>query len=164
MSLRFPLRACWMKRGQQKRLPAPTQFRHYHHLIGAYNWRTDDVSALSVEWKNSQSFIEFLEYLLFECYPTQPLVLVMDNASYHHSSAVHAALSLVEARVRVLWLPARCPDLNPIERYWRHLKDLACANTLFQTLDSLAASVQQILSAQSDLNSDLRFAFSKNFR
>ena len=162
MSLRFPIRACWMKRGQQKRLPAPTNIRQYHHLIGAYNWCTDVVSALHVEWKNSQTFIEFLEYLLLECYPGQRVILVMDNASYHHSRPVEAALSLFEHRVSVIWLPARCPDLNPIERYWRHLKDLACANKLFATLEILAASVEQILSAQTNLDSELRFAFSKD--
>ena len=110
------------------KIPAPTDFRHYHHLIGAYNWHSDDVSALAVAVKNSQAFIAFLEYLLVDCYPTQRLLLVMDNAGYHHSAPVKAALSLFEHRVRVIYLPARCPDLNPIERYWRHLKDLACAN------------------------------------
>jgi transposase len=162
ISLRFPIRACWMKRGQQKRLPAPTDTRLYHHLIGAYNWRTDAVSALHVERKNGQTFIEFLEYLLLECYPSQRMVLVMDNASYHHSAPVKAALSLFEHRVRVIWLPARCPDLNPIERYWRHLKDLACANKLYMSLEALAVAIEGIVAAQLDLTNKLRFAFSKD--
>jgi putative transposase len=152
-----------MKRGQQVKLPAPTDPRQYHHIIGAYNWRSDDVSAVSVDIKNSQAFIEFLEYLLVDCYPTQRIVLVMDNASYHHSAPVRAALSLFEHRVRVIYLPARCPDLNPIERYWRHLKDLACANQLFLNLESLAKSVRQILYAQSIPDHPLRFAYSKDF-
>jgi transposase len=163
MSLRSPLRKCWMRRGQQTKLPAPTDFRHYQHVIGAYNWRTGHVSALTVDWKHSLTFIEFLEYLLVDCYPSQRVILVMDNASYHHSTSVRAALSLFEHRVGVLYLPARCPDLNPIERYWRHLKDLACANTLFLTLDALAASVQSILSAQNQPSHPLRFQFLNDF-
>jgi len=152
-----------MKRGQQMKLHAPTDFRHYHHIIGAYNWRSNDVSALSVDWKNSQTFIEFLEYLLLECYPNQRLMLVMDNASYHHSAPVIAALSLFEHRVQVIYLPARCPDLNPIERYWRHLKDLACANKLFANREALAASVQTILTAQNQRGHPLRFEFLSYF-
>ncbi len=152
-----------MKRGQQKKLPAPIHLRHYHHIIGAYNWRSDDVSALAVDWKNSQTFIEFLEYVLLVCYPSQRGILVMDNASYHHSAAVKAALSLFEHRARVIYLPARCPDLNPIERYWRHLKDLACANTLHLNLDFLAGSVRNILRAQNQPDHDLRFEFLKDF-
>jgi hypothetical protein len=152
-----------MKRGQQAKLPAPSDFRHYQHIIGAYNWRTDEVTALTVEWKHSPTFIEFLEYLLVECYPSQRLILVMDNASYHHSAPVKATLSLFEHRVRVFYLPARCPDLNPIERYWRHLKDLACANKLFLTLDALTVSVQTILAAQNQSDHPLRFQFLKDF-
>jgi len=144
------------------KIPAPTDFRHYHHLVGAYNWHSDDVSALAVAVKNSQAFIEFLEYLLVDCYPTQRLLLVMDNAGYHHSAPVKAALSLFEPRVRVIYLPPRCPDLNPIERYWRHLKDLACANKLFLDLESLAAAVRQILVAQNQPGHPLRFEFLKD--
>lgn len=151
-----------MKRGQQTRLAAPTVTRRYHHLFGAYNWRTDAVTALTVDRKNSQTFIEFLELLLIEHYPDQRIILVLDNASYHHSSPVKAALSLFEHRVRVLYLPVRCPDLNPIERYWRHLKDLACANKLFLTLDLLADAVRTILAAQNQPEHPLRFQFLKD--
>ena len=164
MSLTFPIRACWMKRGQQKRLDAAPPQRAYLHLLGAYNWRNDQVHCLPVERKNSQSFIEFIEYLLIECYPTQSVVLVLDNASYHHSAATRAALSLFEHRLQVIWLPVYSPDLNLIERFWRHLKDLACANKLYLNLDNLWANVQRILAAQNDSSSPLHMAFSKDFQ
>ncbi len=49
-------------------------------MIGAYNWRTDQVETLLVERKNSDSFIEFLEQLLLTTYKDEPIVLVMDNS------------------------------------------------------------------------------------
>jgi putative transposase len=153
-----------MKRGQQARLAAAPEQRSFLHLIGGYNWRTDQVHALPVETKNSQGFIEFLELLLVHHYPTQSVVLVMDNASYHHSADTRAALSLFAHRVEVIWLPLYSPDLNLIERFWRHLKDLACANRLHLTLDSLAASVSRILSVQNDPVSPYRLVFSKYFQ
>lgn len=164
MSLTFPVRACWMKRGQQKRLDAAPPQRSYLHLVGAYNWHTDQVHCLPVERKNSQSFIEFLEYLLVACYPTQSVFLVMDNASYHQSAETRAALSLFAHRVHVLWLPAYSPDLNLIERFWRHLKDLACANKLHLNLEALWLNVQRILAAQNDPSSSLHLSFSKDFQ
>jgi hypothetical protein len=94
-----------MKRGQQKPIPAFSGKREYLHVIGAYNWRTDQVTSLEVERKNSESFVAFLEKLLIETYPTQSVILVMDNASYHYSAAVRAALSLFAHRVHVVWLP-----------------------------------------------------------
>ena len=108
------------------------------------------------------SFIGFLERLLIQQYPTGRVVLVMDNASYHKSAPALAALSLFEHRVMVIWLPTYCSDLNPIERFWRHLKDLACAHKLQSGIENVMCEVDKVLSEQNDLNSCLRFHVSKN--
>ena len=152
-----------MKRGQQKRLPAFTSPNLYYHLIGAFEWASEQIFTQAVERKNSQTFIQFLEYLLVERFPTQMIILVLDNASYHTSKASLAALSLFEPRVRVFWLPKYCPNLNPIERFWRHLKDLACANKLDVSLENLSNRVQNILSCQNSDDHHLKLSFSNNF-
>lgn len=163
LSLHFPIRACWMRRGRQKRVPAGSIFRPSYHLIGALHWNSEQVFSQAVERMNSQTFIEFLEYLLGQCFPTQKIVLVMDNAAYHASQAALAALSLFEPRVRVFWLPKYCPSLNPIERYWRHLKDVACANKLDGSLEHLADRVTAVLKHQNSSGDDLRISFLKNY-
>lgn len=152
-----------MQRGQQKRIPAFSVANRSYHLMGAYNWRTDQVFSQAVERKNSQTFIQFLEYLFVQCFPTQRIVIVMDNAAYHASKATLAALSLFEPRVRVFWLPKYCPTLNPIERFWRHLKDLACANKLDQSLENLAHRVSSVMNHQNSSGDDLRISFLKNY-
>lgn len=162
MSLRFPIRACWMKRGHQKRILAFTSPNLSYHLMGAYLWTEDQVFTQAVERKNSQTFIQFLEYLLIEQFPAQKIILVMDNASYHKSKASLAALSLFEPRVNVFWLPKYCPNLNPIERFWRHLKDLACANRLDLSIDNLSGRVDEVLSAQNSPDHVLKMSFLEN--
>jgi methionine synthase II (cobalamin-independent) len=97
LSLNYPLRSCWMKRGQQKEISAFTGKRDYLHVIGAYKWASAQISHLTVERKNSDTFIAFLEQLTTE-YPAQSLILVMDNTSYHHSAKVQAILSLRSPR------------------------------------------------------------------
>jgi len=151
-----------MKQGQQKIVPAlqPGSKQH-RHILGAYSWNTDTVSWKVTDWKNSRTFLEFIEYLLVECYPTGRLVLVMDNVSYHKSASVLAALSLFDHRLLMIWLPPYCPELNLIERYWKHLKDLACANKLHDCMQEGVASVEYMLSQQNDPTSDLRLLFSK---
>jgi len=163
MSLHPILRKCWMKRGQRKLIPAPGQQR-WEHLFGAYNWRTDYISWQFASKKNSEGFIAFVEYLMTVCYPTQKIILVTDNASYHKSKASLAALSLFEDRLKVIWLPPYNPFLNPIERFWRHLKDLACANKLFSGLPALRDSVLFALCQQNDLSNLDRFTFVKIFQ
>ncbi|MDL1885922.1 hypothetical protein FBR01_20065 [Anaerolineae bacterium CFX8] len=83
-----------------------------------------------------QTFIAFLEHLAFTVYPNQRLILVLDNASYHHSRATTAALAALEDRVLVIWLPKYSPFLNPIERFWLYLKNLVAANYLHPDLDA----------------------------
>jgi len=69
----------------------------------------------------------------------------MDNTSYHKSASAFAALSLFEHRVMVVWLPPHCSDLNPIERFWRHLKDRDCANKLKDKSGTVMNSAEHAL-------------------
>jgi transposase len=163
LTLDPPLRACWMKVGQQKRVPAtqPGE-KQKRHVFGGYNWKRDTVTWTVAKTKNTATFIDFLEELLVKNYPTGRVVLVMDNASYHKSATSLAALSLFEHRVMLVWLPPYCSDLNPIERFWRHLKDLACANKLQDRIETVVQSAEKILCAQNSPASDLRFLLSKD--
>ena len=163
LDLEPPLHACWMKQGQQKIIPAlQPGAKQHRHILGAYAWNTDEIFWQVADWKNSQTFIEFIEYLLVTCHPTSRIVLVMDNVSYHKSAAVLAALSLFEHRLLVIWLPPYCPELNLIERYWKHLKDLACANKLHDSIEQVMVSAEYMLSQQNDPSSNLRLLFSKD--
>ncbi|MBX2997630.1 MAG: transposase [Caldilineaceae bacterium] len=59
-----------------------------------------------------------------------PVVLVLDNASYHHSASGPKP-PLLSARNRAslsALVAPLCSDLNPGERFWGFLKDWACAN------------------------------------
>jgi putative transposase len=163
LTLDPPLRACWMKIGKQKRIPAtqPGE-KQKQHIFGGYNWLKDTMIWTVAKTKNSSTFIEFLEELLVKNYPTGRVVLVMDNASYHKSASALAALSLFEHRVMLIWLPPYCSDLNPIERFWRHLKDLACANKLQDNIEAVVTNAENILNAQNLDNSNLRLRLSKN--
>ena len=152
-----------MKPGQQKIVPAlQPGAKQHRHIFGAYAWNNDTISWQVATWKNSKSFLVFLEYLLVECYPTGRIILVMDNVSYHKSAAVLAALSLFEHRLLVIWLPPYCPELNLIERYWKHLKQLTCVNKLYDCIEAVVASAEYCLSQQNDPASDLRLTFSKD--
>lgn len=154
-----------MKVGQQKRIPA-TQAgsKQRWHLFGGYNWLKDTMTWTTAAVKNTATFIAFLEELLVRQYPTGSIVLVMDNVSYHKSAAALAALSLFEHRVAVIWLPPYCSDLNPIERFWRFLKDTACANRLEACIQDVVSSAEGVLSRQNDSTFAHRFHVSKDLR
>ena len=154
-----------MKAGQQKRIPATKAgSKQRWHLFGGYNWLKDTMTWTTAVTKNTATFIAFPEELLVRQYSTGSIVLVMDNVSYHKSAAALAALSLFEHRVAVIWLPPYCSDLNPIERFWRFLKDTACANRLEASIQDVVTSAVGVLSRQNDPTWSQRFHVSNNFR
>jgi transposase len=67
-------------------------------------------------------FEDFIEQLLQHSgkWPEPKSVLVMDNASFHHSQRIEQMCS--EARVKLVYLPPYSPDLNPIDEFFAELK------------------------------------------
>ncbi|KAG0140986.1 hypothetical protein CROQUDRAFT_52408 [Cronartium quercuum f. sp. fusiforme G11] len=47
-------------------------------------------------------------------YPAEKSILVMDNTPIHHGSLSYLNMTLLTG-VWLLYLPAYCPELNPIE-------------------------------------------------
>ena len=147
-----------MKRGQQTRIPAPGQNK-WQHIMGALNWRTNELIYQVVENKNSTTFCAFLEHLVSQADHERPLFYVLDNASYHHSHMSQAMIAYFEEVAMPIWLPTYCSDMNPIERFWKHLKENACANRLFKKVQEVVDSVVNVLEEQNDMSSKHRLVF-----
>ena len=88
----------------------------------------------------------------------------MDNASYHHSKTVRAALSLYEARILVIWLPKYSPYLNPTQRFWLHFKQLAIVNRLCVSLTLLQISIYEVMGQQNALKHPIGLRLLDKFR
>jgi transposase len=65
----------------------------------------------------------YFEYLLAEFSQHQPEVykiICLDKAGYHRAKALQ-----VPDNIRLVYLPSSNPELNPVERLWRDMKDKA---------------------------------------
>ena len=52
-------------------------------------------------------------------YPGKRLIhLFVDNARYHHAKLVQVWLARPGCRIKLHFIPAYCPHLDPIERLW----------------------------------------------
>lgn len=71
---------------------------------------------------DSVVYEDFIEQLLHHCrpYPEPHSVLIMDNASFHHSERIKEMCR--DAGVILVYLPPYSPDLNPIEEFFAELK------------------------------------------
>jgi len=161
-SLNYPLSKCWMKVHEQKRLPANTQARSGCLLAGVIDWLSAEVWCQAIDKLSSDCLITFFSWLFLEVFPDEKLVVVMDNASAHHAASMKAFLSLFEHRVIVIYLPTYSPDMNLIERFWKHLKQRVTANRLFASVNHMMEAIQTELIVQNDSDYEFRFSFSKN--
>lgn len=114
-------------------------------IYGALNYRTGQSHYMVHSKKNGQQFCEFLRQLL-EAHSERRLVLVIDNASYHHTRAIRQLLEDHRDHVFVVWLPTYSPELNLIEGLWGYLKRSALNNYFFGEIDSLEAAIHETFS------------------
>ena len=92
----------------------------------------------------AQTFQAFLTRL-FAQYPTQPLVVICDNAKIHHAKCVAPCWAQYGDRVEVWYLPAYSPNLNPTERLWKWLKQTVICNAFHPDVAAIATSVEKFL-------------------
>jgi transposase len=109
------LHSGWSLVGQTPVITVESQ-RYRVVFYGALDLRTGEEHALMTERMNQATTATFLQYLLAQ-YPTQHLLLLWDQASWHGGQAV-AALLAQHPRVEVYALPTACPELNPQEHVW----------------------------------------------
>lgn len=94
--------------------------------------------------KGGAPFAAFLAQIA-RTWPTDDLVLVMDNVSYHRSAAVREGWAAQERRVIPFWLPVYAPNLNLIERVWRYLKQRLACHRFWADVDGLDQAATTLL-------------------
>lgn len=101
-------------------------------LYGAVNPATGERFGLILPEVNLAMSQMFFERLSEHLGPDRHAVVVLDGAGWHGERCVAAAQNIT-----LLVLPPYSPQLNPIERLWRWLKEHFIANTVFASLDAL---------------------------
>ena len=122
-------------------LHAPT--RKSVACFGAVNIRTGTLVTAFESPFNGESFLRFLKTLLKHRARGKRLVLILDNAKYHHARALQPWLSQRREVLTLLFLPPYSPELNPIERVWKLTRRLATHNRHFPTLEVVIDAVTE---------------------
>lgn len=133
------LRAMWMRTGQQAQIPTPGTNRKVA-VFGALEPGTGRWTYQLYWRKGSIEFLHFLDQVL-AAYPSQPILLILDNASFHKARPVATWLRQ-HPRLELLFLPTYSGHRhNPVEKVWWRLKDRVAANRLHGSLDDLVAAI-----------------------
>jgi transposase len=111
--------------------------------FGAVSLRTGKfIRAMSPKF-NAVTFAEFLKKLLRHRSRARRMVIVLDNATYHHARLLAPWLRIHRRVLTLLFLPPYSPQLAPIERVWKLTRRLATHNRYFPTLDELLAAAEK---------------------
>lgn len=117
--------------------------RQRYSVLGALDSHSKEVITVrTTENVNAETVCELIDSIRLG-HPDEDLTLVMDNARYQRCKRVteHAAAHDVE----LLFLPAYSPNLNLIERLWKHLKKKSLKNKHFKDFACFRARIDEYL-------------------
>ena len=133
----------WFKKGSKPTVPYDGCHLR-QSIIGAVQPECGAIEALAVPYTDTDVFQIFLDQLAQRTATSKRIVLVIDNASWHH------AAKLNWHHIIPMYLPAYSPDLNPIERLWLVIKNRFFRNWFTRDPDKLLARVCDALKSLID--------------
>jgi hypothetical protein len=143
-----PLRARWALKGREVEIPSIGN-RNKGVLYGALNVKTGTICLDQAKKWNQESFQEHLRHLKAQ-WRGWNIVLFLDRGS--PPTAKRSRKLARELGIELRWLPVACPELNPVEGIWRHLKGKALANrpTLWmeELMERACGYIQSLSSAE----------------
>jgi transposase len=90
----------------------------WFYVYGAVEPTTGERFFLELPYLNAEMFQLFVDAFA-QAFPDSLNLLLLDNSGAHTAQRL-----TLPANVRLVFLPPYCPELNPIERVWRDLKDM----------------------------------------
>ena len=115
------------------------------NIHGAINLETGQTIMKDVLTVDAMSTIMVL-MAIEAMYPAMRLIHVfLDNARYHHAKLVQAWLARPGCRVKLHFVPAYCPHLNPIERLWGLMHRHTTHNKCYATFKDFSVAMLTFL-------------------
>jgi len=117
----------WIQKGEQKTLQT-TGKQYRIHIMGAL--RLDGMEIITKEYKtiDSDSVIDFFKEI--EARSKAPIIhFIIDNARANKCKKIDEYLK--NSRIKVHYLPPYSPNLNPIERLWKIMRESKIYNRYY---------------------------------
>lgn len=137
--------------------------RKRYNVLGALDSQTREVTTVSNNSYITAPTVCELFAKLRDKHPSTPITLVLDNARYQKCKLVFAEAERLD--IELLYLPPYSPNLNIIERLWKHVKQSCLKNTYYEDFDSFCGAIDgEIEKVNTTLRDELASLFSLNFQ
>jgi transposase len=128
----------WIKKGLRKEIPANTG-RARLNLSGSIDVITHNMIVQEDETLNAESTVRFFRKLE-DAYPSKRKIHVFcDNAPYYRNKTVKQYLET--SKICLHFLPPYSPNLNPIERLWKWMKERVVYNTYYEHFEDFRGAI-----------------------
>lgn len=141
-----PLRATWGRRGEPVKVLI-SGWNAKRVVFGAMNLRTGKRLFLVRKSQKQGDFQTFLE-LIHNHYRGWHVALLLDENPSH--TAYYSQQMALDWNIKLLWLPKRSPELNPMDELWGQAKDVVSANKQYATIDQHVEHFLEHLRAMKD--------------
>ena len=155
---------CWAPKDTKVAVDQ-TSGRRRMNIHGAIDLETGQTRIREVLTVDAMSTIALL-MAIEALYPEMRLIHVfLDNARYHHAKLVREWLAQPGRRIKLHFVPAYCPHLNPIERLWGLMHRNITHNRCYATFNEFCDAILGFLKEDVPKNwGDLCDDVSDNFR
>ena len=157
----------WIQKGVRKEIPANSG-RSRINLSGVIDIIDHKVLVQEDKMLNAEATISFFRKIE-EAYPGENRIHIFcDNARYYRNKAVTEHLKI--SKIQLHFLPPYSPNLNPIERLWKWMKERVIYNTYYPEFEDFRMAVfgffalLSALSTESALGQDFRGRVRDRFR
>jgi hypothetical protein len=121
-------------------------------VIGAVQYGTSKVFYKIVPHFDAQEFRQYIHQVMATFSKIgKEVVMVVDRSGIHRAHKLDTTLAHYQGKLRFHMLPAHCGHhLNPIEGFWRVMKDRIGAGRCFGGLQQLYQRTRQVLMAHQE--------------
>jgi transposase len=133
--------AAWFPKDEKDPVVRHEPTRKKIGIIGAVKVENGMLVAIEEDKFNAPTIEAFFSELVKHRQDGKTMVVVLDNARFHHAKALSCWLEEHSGTFTLDFLPPYSPNLNNIERVWKLLRRHCTHNQYFEHLEDLRQAV-----------------------
>jgi len=121
----------WAKRGSRPSAPID-QRTASAYIFGAVCPKEGKGAALIMPRCDTEAMNLHLAEIAMQIAPGAHAAILVDQAGWHLSGKLR-----IPSNITLIPLPAKCPELNPVENVWEFMRDNWLSNRIFKSYDDI---------------------------
>lgn len=151
----------WIKKGKEKEI-FTNSGRNRVNLFGAIDIESMDIITRSYKTINQYSVCDFMKALRAKNQDDEKLYLILDRGPSNRALSVRQLA--IELNIKIIFLPAYSPNLNPIERLWKFFKKKVLYNHYYEKFKDFKSACTLFFRGIRKYHSDLETLVTDNFK